>query len=192
MVVDGVVADGDARAVERPRVTIGHVVERHAHHAVHAPPLAVVGQVGQPVRRVEFVVSDAEAAVSQLVLDVVDEAQGLLPRRFEGRCALGMGKFHHVEVDVVALLGPVDHVFASRHTAVFEHPVGAVHPFRREVVTPGELRGVVARRPLDGSVRAGPVVLEDGHHREVLHRVVGLGRSQLFARVGAGVHAKTV
>ena len=125
------------------------------------------------------------------MLDVVDEAQGLLARRAQRLDALLPGKLDDIDVIVVALRRPVDHVLAARQASVAEHVFGGHLPAAAHAA-PLELRGVIPLGTGDRAVGTLAVVLEDGHDREVLHDVVGLVGCELLTRQRAGVHAHAV
>ena len=194
MVVDGIVADRNARTVKcrRAAVTIRHVIERHADHPVQAPPLAVVRQVCQSVRGAELVIGDPQVAETQFVLDIVDEPQGLLAGGAQRGVTPGIGHLDDIHVDVVAVDRPVEHVFAIGQAAVVEHRLRRNRLPRSGLAGRSELRRVVPFGAGDGLVGTLAVILEDGDESQVLHDVVRLGRRQRLARVGTGVHPDAV
>ena len=126
------------------------------------------------------------------MLDVVDEAECLFARGLHRLETLLEGKFDDVQIEVVAVDGPVDHEFAAGHAPVVEHELRGDRLSGRRLARPGELRRVVPFGTRDRAVGPGAVVLEDRHDGQILHDVVCLFGGQRLARFGPGVHAHTI
>ena len=130
VLVDGVVAHADRRAVERVGVGVGDVVEREAHQSVNAPRFAVVGIERQTVPGGELVVGKAQCAESQFGLEEMDEAQRVVFRPPDGFGTLRGIHVDHVHVVVVALDRPVYHVFPAGEFPVGNHLFPGPHAVR--------------------------------------------------------------
>ncbi len=202
MMIDGIVPDGYSGAVqsfvlvERSR----GVIDCEEHLALNPACLPVVRDERQAVRSRELVVGDSDVPVTELCLDVIDEASGdILGFLVCGKTFL-RSHLHDIRIVVVAVYRPVEHIFLSAgQTAVVQHFLRRPqNPSMGRSGAPGPLAAVqehigrISLRALNGHVRIGTVILQNRHIGHVLHDVIGLFRSNLLAGFRTRVHSDMI
>ena len=162
-----------------------------------AAALAVIWDERESVGCGELVVGEREVLEAEFVLYKIDETEGVLLGFLESLGTLLGCHFNDVEIVVIALNGPVYHIFSTGEPSVGNHHLLAPHSVGlggvyAEVVhgTTGIEVGVIALGALYCGV--GSVIFEDGNVGEVLDYAVFLERGNIFACVEAAFHAYIV
>ena len=167
------------------------MVEVVAHNAMYAARLTMIGYKRQLVGCGELIIGNTECVESKLVLHEVDEAHSVVLCLVESRCTLLGSHFYEVHIVVVALDGPVDHIFVVWQLAVGNHHVATPHAvgfFRVDAELVGTAAGKFGAVVTLGArnCHVAVIVLENCHVGDVLNDVVCLlGRNVLVCHLAA-------
>ena len=121
VMVHGIVSHGHRPGVEV--IAVGLLGGLHGHGVPpgYPPGIPEVGEEGKAVLCGIDIIGQADMAEPQLRLQVVDEAQGAEFGLLEGQVPFLRGHVYVLDPDVVAALGPVEHVMPVRKLPVIEH-----------------------------------------------------------------------
>ena len=144
----------------------------------------------------ELIVSKSEMLHAIFSLDEIDETQRKILGLLICLPPLGRSHFNSIDVVVVAVDRPIDHILAVRCTSVSYHHIltpDCLTCFRNRILridrTVIERSRIISFRLLYGHISIRTIILEDGHTCKILNDIICLLRCYGLPCLRRSVHS---
>ena len=144
----------------------------------------------------KLIISQAEVLHTKFCLNEIYERQSEVLRLCICLSTLLTGHFYGVDIVVIAINRPVDHIFPVRSPSICDHHLRgpqSLTSLRLSAIlietTVVEWSWVIPFRFFNSHISIRTIVLQQRHKREVLNHIIRLGRSDRLSCIRRRLHA---
>ena len=201
MMVDRIVTDCDSCPVQRFLVCIWissciHCKEGLSDDSARLP---VVRDERQFVGGRKDIVCKTEILHTQLSLNEIHKAEGKAFRLLESLFPILPAHLYDVQITVISIYRPVDHVSSFRGLSIRDHHFRRpyrlpchIFDIQRILAAVIEWRRIITLRHFDRHVGIMAVILQEGHISQILYDIIRLLRCNRLPCIFRGFHTDPV
>ena len=123
MMIDRIIAYRNTGAIQWFFITEGtsNMLDLETSQPLHPAAFPMIQHPRHTISCTEFIIRQRQVSESQLILQKINEPQSLLLRSFHGSDPIGGGLIDQIQIDIIAMTRPIDHVFFIGQLPVRDH-----------------------------------------------------------------------